>query len=113
MKKKVAILNFILMLALIFAVSYQSLHTFSHHEHDFSTCHHQEENSKNTFEKTISEKEDCPVCEFKFATFLKTEIFTFKFFSPFKESPYSFSVKEATSFFCGSLFSHRGPPQQV
>lgn len=110
MKKKFATLNFILMLAVIFAVSYQSLHTFLYHEHNFSTCHNQGENKKNTFEKTISEKEDCPVCEFKFTTFLKTEIFTFNFYAPFKESPYSFSVKEASTFFCGSLFSLRGPP---
>ncbi|WP_371269368.1 hypothetical protein [Flavobacterium sp.] len=98
------------MLAVIFAVSYQSLHIFSHHQHSFSSCQHQEKKNKNAFEKTISEKEDCLVCEFKFATFLKTEIFTFKFHSPFKENPYSFSIKEATTFFCGSLFSHRGPP---
>lgn len=113
MKNKFVIVNFLLMLAVIFAVSYQSLHTFSHHKHDFSSCHHQKEKNKNTFEKTISEKEDCPVCEFKFVTFLKAEIFTFNFYSSFKESPYSFSIKEATSFFCGSLFCLRGPPQFV
>lgn len=110
MKKKFAMLNFILMLAVIFAVSYQSLHTIFQHKHDFSLSCHVEENNKNNFDKTISEKEDCTVCEFKFTTFLKTEIFTYKLYSPFKESEYSFSIKEALTFFCGSLFSHRGPP---
>lgn len=108
--RKYLLVNLFLMFAVLFAVSYQSVHAFSHHEHNFPSCHHEGDKNKNTFEKTISEKEDCPICEFKFATFLKTEIFTFNFYAPFKESPYSFSVKEATSFFCGSLFSHRGPP---
>lgn len=103
--------NIILMFAVIFAVSYQSLHTFSHHHHlEVHSCHHQEENTKNTFEKTISEKENCPACDFKFAAFLKTDFFSFNFYSPFKENPYSFSIKENFYFFSGSLFAHRGPP---
>ena len=102
------------MLAVLFAVSYQSIHTFSHEHHVKSECcddsHHL---PFKTSEKTFTESDDCPICDFKFAAFLKTDIFTFKFYSPFKESPYSFSVKEATSFFCGSLFLHRGPPSQI
>lgn len=97
------------MLTVLFAVSYQSLHTLSKHKHDFS-CHKKDIKNNNTFKKTISEKEDCLVCEFKFTIFLKSEILSFKHYTFFKESPYSFSVKEATSFFCGCLFSLRGPP---
>lgn len=99
------------MLSVVFAVSYQSVHIFSHDHHVTESCHHHsEKNEIKTFGKTNSDKEECLVCDFKFASFLKTEIFTFNFYSLFKVSPYSFSVKEATSFFCGSLFSHRGPP---
>ena len=97
------------MLAVIFAVSYQSLHTFSHH-HEIDLENYKTEKKTSCFSKNFSEKENCPICDFKFTSFLKSEIFSFNFYFPFKESPYSFSIKEASTFFCGSLFSHRGPP---
>ncbi|MCO6174549.1 hypothetical protein NHF50_05785 [Flavobacterium sp. NRK F10] len=101
------------MLSVIFAVSYQSLHAFSHHHSEISDCCQNNKEQKKSFKQTISEKEDCIICDFKFASFLSPEIFTYTFFSPFKISPYSFSIKEATCFFCGSLFAHRGPPVPV
>ena len=97
------------MLSVIFAVSYQSLHAFTHHLHKETTSSFPKK-KKIAFTKTISEKENCPVCDYKFASFLSPNLLTYSFFFPFKESPYSFSIKEATSFFCGSLFSLRGPP---
>lgn len=100
------------MIAVLFALSYQSVHAFSHH-HDSNFENHKTEKSLIQYSKTFTEKDECPICEFKFTSFLKTEIFSFKHYTFFKESPYSFSIKEATSFFCGSLFSHRGPPLQV
>jgi hypothetical protein len=109
-KKKLAILNIILMLSVLFAVSYQSLHAFSHHHEVVSHCAEHNDSTQSKFKKVISEKEDCLVCDFKFTSFLSPEIFTYTLFSPFKISPYSFSIKEATGFFCGSLFAHRGPP---
>ena len=109
MKKKIALINFFLMLSVLFAVSYQSLHIFSHHtQEELITT-----TSKKTFTKTISEKEECPVCDFKFANFLSPEIFTYSFFPSHYEIPYTFSVKENFSIFCGSLFSTRGPPNLV
>ncbi len=83
----------------------------NHHHVKGEDCHFLKDDIKTQL--VITEKDDCPVCDFKFASFLKTDIFTFKFYSPYKESPYSFSIKEATSFFCGSLFCLRGPPQFV
>lgn len=109
MKKKIAILNFVLMLSVVLAVSYQSLHIFLHHNHtekEIVTI----QKTNTTFSKTITEKQDCHTCDFKFASFLSPENFAYSFFFPFKESPYSFSVKEALSFFTGSLYSLRGPP---
>jgi hypothetical protein len=109
MKKKFGILNFILMLSVLFAGSYQSLHTFSHHKQEETKS----VSSEKTFTKNISEKEHCPVCDFKFANFLSPEIFTYSFFPSHYEIPYTFSVKENLSIFCGSLFSPRGPPTLV
>ena len=106
MKKKFALLNFILMLSVLFAVSYQSLHTFSHHKHEETRS----VSSEKTFTKNFSEKENCPTCDFKFASFLSPEVFTFTFFQPHFEIPYLFAKKENFNSFCGSLFSTRGPP---
>jgi len=109
MKKKFGILNFILMLSVLFAVSYQSLHTFSHHKHkEINSI-----SSEKTFTQNLLEKEHCPVCDFKFASFLSPEVFSFTFFPPHFEIPYQFSVKENFNSFCGSLFSQRGPPTLV
>ena len=112
MKKKYLFINLFLMFAVLFAVSYQSVHAFSHH-HDSDFKNPETEKSFTSNTKTVTEKDDCPICDFKFTSFLKTDIFSFKLYTFFKESPYSFTVKVATSFFCGSLFSHRGPPAQV
>ena len=109
MKKKLAILNFILMLSVLFAVSYQSVHTFSHHKHEETKSI----SSEKTFTKNISEKEHCPVCDFKFASFLSPEVFSFTFFPPHFDIPYQFSVNENFNSICDCLFSPRGPPYLV
>ena len=112
MKQKIAILNFAVMLAVILAVSYQSLHIFRHHSNSVIENYDVSSNKKQTHIK-VTEKEECHVCDFKFASFLSPKIFTYSLYFPFKESPYSFSVKEALSFFSGSLFSLRGPPSFI
>ena len=113
MKQKLIIVNIVLMLSVVLAVSYQSLHTFCHHTSHghYSECSNMNE-EKEKLSSTI-DTEKCTVCDFKFASFLSPKMFTFTFISPFKESPYSFSVKEALSFFTGSLYSLRGPPSIV
>lgn len=112
MKQKIAILNFAVMLAVILAVSYQSLHILRHHSNPVIENVDSLSNKKHPHIK-VTEKEECHVCDFKFASFLSPKIFTFSFYFSFKESPYSFSVKEALSFFSGSLFSLRGPPSFI
>jgi hypothetical protein len=101
------------MLSVIFTVSYQSLHAFSHHHSEVSVCHSNPDTHKKSFKHKVSEKEDCPICDFKFTSFISPEIFTYSFFCPALAIPYSFNSKEASSFFVGSLFAHRGPPVSV
>lgn len=109
MKKKIALLNFGLMLSVLFAVSYQSMHVFLHHHHDVKAI----SSSEKTLLKNASDKENCLTCEFKFANFLSPDVFTFNFFTPYFEIPYLFAKKENFNSFCGSLFSSRGPPVLV
>lgn len=111
-KKKIAILNCILMLSVVLALSYQSLHVFlnhSHHEKEITSL-----KKKNpTFSKSISEKQECHACDFKFASFLSPEIVTYSLFFPFKQISYRFNSKENHSSFHKNSFYLRGPPHLV
>ena len=109
MFRKYVKINIALAALLLFVVCYQSLHIFldtsSHHVHESST-----RDVVHVFKKVVTEKDDCPVCDFEFAAFLSSEVFTFKFVNPtFKFhfiDNYKSIVQEKEFLF----FSHRGPP---
>jgi hypothetical protein len=61
-------------------------------------------------EKTITESEDCPVCDFKFAAFLSPEVLHFDFIPSFYEIPYQFNSTETFITADGNSFNLRGPP---
>ena len=110
MFRKYVKINTALALLLLFVVCYQSLHIFldnsNHHIHCLSST----KIEKSEYKKVVKEKDECPVCEFEFAAFLSSEVFTFNFVNP----PYKFHfidsyqsiVKEKEFVY----FSHRGPP---
>ena len=110
MKKKLQLINLGLMLAVLFAVSYQSVHAFSHTLKEDSPHNHSHSKSNKNLVYKISEKEDCPICDFKFAAFLTPEIFTFQFIPFYQNTRYLFSIPENVIAFSGSLYSLRGPP---
>lgn len=114
MKKKLSYINLFLILAVLFTASYQSIHTFSHKHHLKTECcddsHHL---TLKTSEKTFSQSDDCPVCDFKFAAFLSPEVLHFDFISSFYEIPYQFNSKETYITFEGNSFYLRGPPTFV
>jgi hypothetical protein len=95
-------------IAILFAICYQSLHIFTdetHHFHDEVT---QEHTSQTKFSQ--DNHEDCPICDFEFAAFLSSEIFTFDFINPQHKFHFSNtyeSIVKEKEFLC---FSHRGPP---
>jgi len=106
-------MNLMLMLAVLFTVSYQSIHTFSHDHHlEHSSCC-DEVGQKSNYKINFSETEKCPVCEFKFASFLAPEITTYTFFEPHFEIPYQFNVIESHKTFRGKSNPLRGPPALV
>ena len=110
MKYKYVKINFLVLIVMVFAICYQSLHIFIDETH----YHHEAEHSNHVktiaYKKLYTEKEECPVCEFEFAAFLSSEIFTFKFIN--LQSKFHFIdnyisiVKEKEFLF----YSHRGPP---
>ena len=99
------------MLAVLFTVCYQSIHAFSHEHHVKTECcddsHHV---TFKTSEKTFTEIENCPICDFKFAAFLATAITHFNFVTSFYEIPYQFSSNETYIAFEGNSCYLRGPP---
>lgn len=111
MKKKYVYINLGLILAVLFAVSYQSLHSFSHSL--VNDLGHQHSKSDKKLVYKISEKEDCAVCDFTFASFLSPEVFTFPFIPFYQNVTYLFSIPENVLAFSGSLYALRGPPVLV
>ncbi len=99
------------MLAVLFTVCYQSVHAFSHEHHLKTECcddtHHLTFKSS---EKTVTESEDCPVCDFKFAAFLSPELLHFECIPSFYEIPYQFNNTESIRSLEGNSFYLRGPP---
>jgi hypothetical protein len=113
-KKKLLHINIGLILAVLFAVCYQSVHALSH-EHQLKTecCDDTHHLPFKSSEKTVTESEDCPVCDFKFAAFLSAEVFHFDFIPSFYEIPYQFNSNETSITFEGNSFYLRGPPALV
>ena len=110
-KKKLLHMNLFLMLAVLFAVSYQSIHTFSHDHHVKSECcddsHHL---TFKTSEKTFTESDDCPICDFKWAAFLSPERFQYTLFVPSESIPYLDAITKNEKTSQVSFFYLRGPP---
>jgi protein-arginine kinase activator protein McsA len=109
MKKKIAIINFILMLSVVFAVSYQLLHFFSHHHVEKSSF----EKSLDSKTKSISNHKHCSVCEFHFADFLQSNLLSFECFTPIYETTYSFSIQENVISYSSLFVALRGPPSLI
>ena len=110
-KKRLLHTNIILMLAVLFTVCYQSIHTFSHDHHLKSECC--DDSHHLTFKKSetkFTESEDCPICDFKFAAFLSPDVVHFDFIPSFYEIPYQFNSNESCITFEGNSYYLRGPP---
>lgn len=114
MKRNLAYINLVLMLSVLFAVSYQSIHSFSHEQHlEHDYCKNNPTAEIKKLEKSFTETEDCPVCDFKFVAFVSAKLEPFTFFPPFYKIPYLFNSKEACLSFEGNTYYLRGPPAIV
>lgn len=113
MKKKFIIINVLLSMAVLFAILFQSVHSYAHHSEQLSAKVSHQQHSKNKAEisNNHSAHKKCFACDFSFSSFTTTDFFVFQFH---KNNPvttlYSFLSHQHSSFFAGSLFSHRGPP---
>jgi hypothetical protein len=102
------------MLAVLFSMLLQSVHSFEHLSHLFSEkeCHH-----KYTGQTEISHQhhpfDHCFVCEFTFGTFLSPKSFSYQLQLQQRAIPYFFAATEAVFSFSGSTYAPRGPPSSI
>src|SRR6187402_2418836 len=116
MKKKLAIINFILMLTVVGAMLFQSIHSYEHLEEELSVkeCLHNLDGNKSVITHHHHHLDNCFVCEFTFAHFISPDIQSFSFARVAIATKYTFTYsREITQFFRGSLFSLRGPPDFI
>lgn len=112
MKKKNVLLNYVLLLAVLFSILFQSAHSYEHLAKQLS--------EKKCVHKYISSHEithqhhnfdRCFICNFVFSNCVPSVVLSFEFIDtifPFDASFYK--AKEITILFKGSLFALRAPP---
>jgi hypothetical protein len=110
MKKKFALLNLSLMLTVLFAILFQSVHSYEHFLVDGAVVHQLDSHNQDLHQNDHNHQK-CFVCEFTFNSFVSVEITSFTFKTSFERIAYHFFYTENPSFFSGSHSSLRGPPQ--
>jgi len=111
-KKIVSLFTFVLLLVVLFATGFQSIHVFSHEHHEVASCCESHHDGIATHENqiTLAEHDDCPICDFKFVAFVMPNHASFSLFVPFSEVPFSEAVYQncETRKLANPLL--RGPP---
>lgn len=112
MKRKFAIINISLIVAVLSSILFQSIHSFEHIVAEFTTEHC--EHSKATGDSQITHQhhnfDHCFSCEFHFSSFVAAESYSSTFFSVYTAVPYFLSKNEIPATFSGISYSLRGPP---
>jgi hypothetical protein len=115
MKKKFVLLNSFLMLAVLFSMLFQYVHSYEHLAKQLSEkeCAHKY-NSRQEITHQHHNFDNCFVCSFTLSTFISSDISHFEFKKIIIPSGYSlFNSREITQFFKGSLFALRAPPSFI
>ncbi|MDD5150310.1 MAG: hypothetical protein PHC28_07470 [Flavobacterium sp.] len=115
MKKKFALLNYFLMIAVLFSILFQSVHSYEHLAKQLSekNCHHTYNSSKEITHQHHN-FDHCFVCNFTLSSFVTSKISQFEFKKINIPSGYTFFKSRAiTQFFKGSLFALRAPPSFI
>lgn len=114
MKKRQFLLNFSLVVAVLFSIVFQSADSIGHLQEQFyqKECHHTY-SSKSEITHQHHNFEDCIVCHFGFSSFVAPIKNSYSFFVENYKVPYFFSNSESVLSFSGSLYSLRGPPNCI
>jgi hypothetical protein len=113
MKRKLLLTNALMGLMILFAIAFQSIHSFEHLVKQISEkkCHHFHQNHTTEVTHGHDGLEKCFVCEFAFSSYTSTSIKSFEFKKIEVATSYTLCYsKEITQKFRGSLFALRAPP---
>lgn len=100
------------MFSVLFAILFQSLHSYEHFLGDEISIVQKDSNHKDLHQNDHNH-EKCFVCEFTFSSFLANEKPSFTFFSEIVKVPYQFPISVNPTVFSGLSFSLRGPPSFI
>lgn len=112
MKRKFALLNISLIVAVLSSILFQSIHSFEHIIVEFSSehCEHSHETGAAQITHQHHNFDHCFSCQFNFSSFIAPHNFSFTFNSVYKAIPYFLCTIETPSSFSGISYSLRGPP---
>ena len=112
MKKKFVIVNAFMSVVILFAIFFQSVHSYEHLAKELSEkkCFH-----KHSSDKEITHQhkdfDKCFVCEFSFSGYIKTNLKSFSFINGLNfYKNQSYFLKTSSSYFSGISYSLCGPP---
>jgi hypothetical protein len=112
MKKKFEIINALMSVVILFAILFQSVHSYEHLVKHLSEkkCLHKRVSSQEITHQHHNSNH-CFVCEFGFSTFITSAVFCFKYQKQATSFGYTFLYsKQISNYFKGSLFALRAPP---
>ena len=113
MKRNKIAIHFSIVIAILFSILFQSIHSYEHIVKQLSEkqCHHHYKANTIEIGHAHHNFEHCFTCEFTFTNSLKTDFFSFNFKKTELPVFYSFYYyKKITQSFSGALFALRAPP---
>lgn len=113
MKKKIVWINLLMSLTVLFAMLFQTLHSYEHAHKQITQkhCEHVNVDGQKQITHSHSVEHDCHICHFAFSNFIPNSFQTPSFLKVSFETSYiHFYTKAAATFFKGSLFALRAPP---
>ncbi|NRT13469.1 hypothetical protein [Flavobacterium sp. 14A] len=115
MIKKQLFLPTFLAMTVLFAMLFQSLHTYEHLIKQLAQteCHHKYNPSHTEITHQHHNYDSCKVCHFSFGNYIAPVSFTYKVTRDYAVILYPGLKRLALISFTGCLYSHRGPPAQI
>jgi hypothetical protein len=116
MKKKIVLINLFMSLTVLFAMLFQTIHSYEHVYRQLTEkhCNHPSVNGQKQITHSHTVDTNCHVCNFAFSTFIPNSFQTLSFQKVNFETSYVFYyTKVASTFFKGSLFALRAPPALI
>ena len=110
-----AVINFALMLTVLFSMLFQSLHSYEHIAAQFSekNCNHETSINKAEITHHHHVGEHCFVCEFTLSNYIAPHTYSFVVNFSFEAIPYYFTKSTTPQYFSGSALQYRGPPSFI